>query len=65
MVQQSPIEPVTIKLPQQPPVPASSPEVRPIAVSRAAYELYKANVQRFESYLNPRHSFRELYSGRL
>lgn len=63
VVQQSPIEPVTIKLPQQPPVPASSPEVRPIAVSRAAYELYKANVQRFESYLNPRHSFENFIQG--
>ncbi len=61
VVQQSPIEPVTIKLPQQPPAPM--PDVRPIAVSRAAHDFYKAHVQRFESYLNPRHSFENFIQG--
>ncbi len=61
VVQQSPIEPVTIKLPQQPSAPM--PDMRPIAVSRAAYDFYKAHVQRFESYLNPRHSFENFIQG--
>lgn len=61
VVQQSPVEPVTIKLPQQP--AAITPEVHTIAVSRAAHDFYKANVQRFESYLNPRHSFENFIQG--
>ncbi len=61
VVQQSPVEPVTIKLPQQPPAPV--PDVRPIAVSRAAHDFYKAHIQRFESYLNPRHSFENFIQG--
>jgi chromosomal replication initiator protein len=62
VVQQSPVEPVTIKLPQQqselPP-----PEPRPIAVSRAAQDFYKANVHRFEGYLKPTHTFDNFIKG--
>lgn len=65
VVQQSPVEPVTVRLPQQQTeLPKQEkPQPKPISTTRAAYDFYKTNVQRFESYLNPKYRFDNLIKG--
>ncbi|NTV45732.1 MAG: chromosomal replication initiator protein DnaA, partial [Chlorobiales bacterium] len=65
VVQQSPVEPVTVRLPQQQtelPKPEKQ-QPKTISTTRAAYDFYKTNVQRFESYLNPKYRFDNLIKG--
>jgi chromosomal replication initiator protein len=62
VVQQSPTQPVTVTLPQQQ-VASPPPETKPIAVSRAAFDFYKTNVHRYESYLNPKYVFESFIKG--
>ncbi len=60
VIQQSPVEPVTVKLPQQ---PVEQSPVREVKTSRVAFEFYKSNVQRYESYLNPKYVFESFIKG--
>jgi len=60
VVQQSPAEPVTVKLPQQ---PTEQPIVREVKTLSSAYDFYKSNVHRYESYLNPRYVFDSFIKG--
>jgi chromosomal replication initiator protein len=60
IVQQSPIEPVTVKLPQQPVEPSQSREIR---TARLANDLYRGNIHKYESYLNPKYVFESFIKG--
>lgn len=63
VVQQSPTEPITVLLPQQQIELPSRDQQKLQIHSRPAQDLYKANVQRLESYLNPKYNFENFIKG--
>ncbi|MBC8043125.1 MAG: chromosomal replication initiator protein DnaA [Rhizobacter sp.] len=64
VVQQSTTEPVTVRLPQQQlELAPREREPKPSLTTRPAFEFYKSNVHKFESFLNPKYNFENFIKG--